>query len=298
MRFGLTQAEEARAVERGRADYTADGLPASLLPQVATRLAAQLHSVTSTDTETLQLNTTLRPFNNLRVRQALNLAVDRRAVARSYGGPTAARPTCQVLPPGVSGYVRYCPWTRAPHRDGRWRGPDLKRARALISASGARGEAVTVWGASDVPGSPGIVGYVVRLLRRLGFHARAHLIPQATFGSIPQGFFEHRIQMTPPGWDDTTPYGFFGTWFLCSAPFNHHWFCNPKLDSAIRSAEALETTDPAAASRTWARIDHQVTDRAAWVPLVNVRSFDFVSARVRNYQYTPAGPLADQFWIH
>lgn len=298
MRFGLTEAQEVRAVEQGRADYTDDGVPASLLPQVEARFAGQLYRPPSTDTETLQLNTTLPPFNDLRVRQALNLAVDRSALVQFYGGSKAATPTCQVLPPGITGYVRYCPWTRNPRPDGRWRGPDLGRASARVSAAGARGKPVTIWGPSDAPiGGADVVSYVVHLLRRLGFHARAHLIPQDRFGLFSQRFFERRIQMTLPGWGDSTPYGFFGTWFLCSATFNHHWFCNRRLDRAIRSAETLEATNPAAANRAWTRIDHEVTNQAAWVPLVNSTVLDLVSPRVRNYESTPAGPLVDQFWV-
>jgi peptide/nickel transport system substrate-binding protein len=297
MHFGLTPTQEARAVEQGRADYSTDGVPGPLLPQVEGRFAAQVHSLPSSETDTLQLNTTLPPFTDVRVRRALNLAIDRTAVARLYGGAHLASPTCQVLPPGITGYVRYCPWTRDPRPDGRWRGPDLNRARALISASGTRGDTVTVWGPSDDPlQGHAVVPYVVRLLHRLGFRARAHLIPQDAFGSVPQRVFERRIQMTPPSWGDSTPYGFFGTWFLCSAPFNHHWFCNTRLDQAIVNAQTLETTDPAAASRAWTRIDHEIADQAAWVPLVNPRGFDFVSARVRNYEYA-GGILADQLWV-
>lgn len=297
MRFGYTPTQEARAVEHGRADYTADGVPAALVHQVEERFAAQLHSLPSNETDTLQINATVPPFDDVRVRRAINLAVDRAAIARLYGGAKLASPTCQVLPPGVGGYVRYCPWTRNPGPGGRWRGPDLSRARALISASGTRGDPVTVWGPRDIPLYSKVVRYVVRLLRRLGFHARAHLIPQSAFESIPQPVFEHRIQMTPPAWIDSTPYGFFGTWFLCSAPYNHHWFCNARLDRQIRHAETLQTTNPGAAGRAWTRIDHEITDQAAWIPLVNPRSVDFVSARVRNYQSTAGGILADQLWL-
>jgi hypothetical protein len=35
-----------------------------------------------------------------------------------------------------------------------------------------------------------------------------------------------------------------------------------------------------------------------WVPGFNVASTAFVSARVRNYQASPFGPLLDQIWIH
>ena len=76
----------------------------------------------------LFLNVNAPPFTDLRVRQAVNLALDRGRVVADYGGPLAARPTCQILPPGLAGYRRYCPWTRDPaataagtHRT--WRAP-------------------------------------------------------------------------------------------------------------------------------------------------------------------------------
>ena len=72
----------------------------------------------------------------------MNLAIDRAAVTRRLRGPGLSIPTCQVLPPHFPGYRAYCPWTRNPH-DGRWYGPDIARARALVRASGTAGAAVT-----------------------------------------------------------------------------------------------------------------------------------------------------------
>jgi peptide/nickel transport system substrate-binding protein len=296
MRFGLTPTQEARAVEAGRADYTTDGIPASLLPQVEARYATQLHVLPSTETDTLQLNTTLPPFDDVRVRRALNLAINRAAVARLYGGEEVAGPTCQVLPPEVAGYVRYCPWTRGRSPTGDWRGPNLIVARALVRASGTSGEPVTVWGSpSDPLVQNGALRYVAAVLRRLGYEARAHVVSPLYFVNHPQAF--RTVQMTPPSWADSTPYGFFTTWFLCSAPLNHHWFCNTHIDGEIQRAETLETTNPTAAISAWTHIDREITDDAAWVPLVNPTTFDFTAARVRNYQSSPGGVLADQFWF-
>jgi DNA-binding CsgD family transcriptional regulator len=47
-----------------------------------------------------------------------------------YGGPTQAKPACQVLPPGVWGRRSHCPYTTAPRRDGAWMAPDLACAKA------------------------------------------------------------------------------------------------------------------------------------------------------------------------
>jgi hypothetical protein len=41
-----------------------------------------------------------------------------------------------------------------------------------------------------------------------------------------------------------------------------------------------------------------VVDQAVWIPLVNPRLIDFVSARVRNYQFHPYwGIIADQLSV-
>jgi YVTN family beta-propeller protein len=297
MRFGLSPAEEVRAIERGAADWMADPIPAALLPEVTTRFAGQVHSTAGSDTEFLQLNTTLAPFDDLRVRRALNYAVDRAAVVRLFGGRFEASPACQVLPPGLSGYRRYCPYTRRPSAHGRWRAPDMALARRLVAASGTRGERVTLWGTpNDYAVQNGTVHYVVRLLRSLGYRASARVVRPSYFNAHPGVF--RRIQLTPPGWADDRPSNFFATWLTCKASYNHRWFCDPAVDRGVRRAQTLEATDPRAAAALWARLDRLVTDEAAWVPLVNLRAIDFVSARVRNYQHNPVGGLiADQLVV-
>ena len=55
---------------------------------------------------------------------------------------------------------------------------------------------------------------------------------------------------------------------------------------------------PAEANRLWARLDRELVDRAAWLPLVTPKTTDFVSKRVGNYQYHPLwGVLLDQLWV-
>src|SRR5262249_33679562 len=101
MRYGLSPVEEAREVEQSKADWSADGVPGSLLPEIVRRFPGQWHNLLLPDLEWLQLNTKIPPFNDLRVRRALDLAIDRAAIGRMYGGRLTATPTCQFLPPGV-----------------------------------------------------------------------------------------------------------------------------------------------------------------------------------------------------
>jgi peptide/nickel transport system substrate-binding protein len=75
-------------------------------------------------------------------------------------------------------------------------------------------------------------------------------------------------------------------------------FCDPGVDRLIAPAAAEQATSPAAAAPLWARLDRQLSDLAIWVPTVTPNEIDFLSSRVRDYQYNPVwGALIDQFWI-
>jgi YVTN family beta-propeller protein len=298
MRFGLTPAQAVREIELGRADWSADNVPPPLLSTLRVERPGQLHRWAIPTTDFFQFNTTLRPFDDVRVRRALNLALDRRAIVRLYGGTDLATPTCQILPPGIVGYRRYCPYTRDPDATGTWKAPDLAEAKRLVAASGTRGSSITVWGWTDDPTiSADVPTYTARLLRRLGYRTRVRLVPHAALDRPTSRDIFTKIQLIPAGWGDT-PSGFFTTWFSCGGVSNHRWFCDPAIDRQMRRAQSLKATRPRAAASLWARIDRELVDKAAWAPLINEGGVDFVSTRVRNYQTHPYwGLIADQLWL-
>ncbi len=140
------------AVERGRMDVGGVSLEHTeaieALEDFKARHPSQAHLHEEQATVLAFLNVKHPPFDDVRVRRAVNFAIDRAAISASYG-PGFARPTCQLRPPGTVGFRRYCPYTAAPDGTGEWKAPDLARARRLVAASGTRGMSVTVW---TVPG--------------------------------------------------------------------------------------------------------------------------------------------------
>jgi ABC-type oligopeptide transport system substrate-binding subunit len=75
-------------------------------------------------------------------------------------------------------------------------------------------------------------------------------------------------------------------------------FCDRRFDRLVSQAETLQLTDPGAAEDIWARADRLATDQAAWVPLVNTASVDFLSLRTGNYTLDAGGlPQIDQLWV-
>jgi DNA-binding SARP family transcriptional activator/ABC-type transport system substrate-binding protein len=297
MRFGLTPTQETHAVENGTADWSADQIPAALLPEIIRRYGDRLHSFSITETDYYRFNIRKPPFSDLRVRQAVNLALNRTDVARTYGGRIVATPTCQILPPGVAGYRRYCPYTRHPGHGG-WTGPDVARARALVARSGTHGASVSLWGWTDDPTiRPSAVAVVARTLRVLGYRVHVDLVPHVYFDSGAGESMLGKIDMLPGGWLDTAPANFFGPLISCGGSLNR-FFCSKAVDALIVKARNLEESSPRAASAAWARTDRAAVDRAAWLSLVNPRQLDFVSARVGNFQHHPYWDiLADQLWV-
>jgi peptide/nickel transport system substrate-binding protein len=60
----------------------------------------------------------------------------------------------------------------------------------------------------------------------------------------------------------------------------------------------VQAQDPAAASVIWQEIERVILAQAPLVPTANLQNVDFVSKRIRNYQFHPQwGSLLDQLWV-
>jgi YVTN family beta-propeller protein len=178
VRLGVQPAQAVDAVVDGRADVLLTPPPASLIHELATSYASQLHAGPLAATFALFMNTRVWPFSRLAARRAVNYAIDRNTMIGLVGGPLTAQPTCQILPPQMLGYRPYCPYTINPSPSGAWTAPDLARAEQLVSASGTRGARVTMavggFGTGDPAQATG--RYVVSVLRQLGYRASLRII--------------------------------------------------------------------------------------------------------------------------
>jgi YVTN family beta-propeller protein len=295
------------AVQRGRADWVqVAGVPVERLRTLMSTSGGRFHVGPMPLTFWMFLNTRAPPFDDPRVRRAVNLAVDRTKVVMGLGGSALAAPTCQVLPPGFPGYEPYCPYTLAPNPGGTWIARDVTRARSLIDRSGTRGMHVTVV-IYDLPQPLAEARYFVSLLRGLGYVSSLRLIEDYNryLQYVADSRNEAQIGLT--GWSAPilAPSTFFGGNFSCAgfvpesaANSNFSELCDRKLDAMMRRAAAAQTSDPSRANELWAAVDRAVVDRAAAVPLVNPRSRVLVSARVGDYQSHPLwGTLLDQLWV-
>lgn len=297
-RTAASRKEIVTAIEEGRADWTYDLIPPEELHRLRTRDPALLHETPWFLVEFAPLNSQKPPFNDVRVRRALNYAVDRAKVVEMYGGPTVAVATCQPLAPRLPGYRRYCPYTVRPSNEGLWQGPDLARGRALVAASGTSGQLVDVWGTTDELAIPkALPAYIAQVLRTLGYRTRLHLVP---FASLTEAKRKSHQLSVDGDWlpDYPAPSAYLPEFFACSGSHGNNYYCNPKLDRLMTQAKQLQLDNPKRAATLWQRIDHELTDEGVWLPLVNASGVDLASPRIRNYQFHPVwGFIADQVWL-
>jgi peptide/nickel transport system substrate-binding protein len=293
---------DATAVAKGTYDWLPAQLSSTDVSDLVRTKTAQMHPYDLNVVHYYFLNTTRAPFDDPRVRRAVNFAIDRRAAARVLGGTLLAIPTCQTTTPSVGGYSPYCPYTLNPGAN-RWSAPDLPKAKALIRAAGASGAPVTLTTSSDVTD---IAHVVAKAMRSIGLAPTIRLIPQhdGDYYDYIEDQSNH-VQAAFEGWgvDYPEPSALIGQLLRCSSRTPVHnvdesLFCDAGVDNAIDAALALQSSDPASSGAAWAAIDRQIVDQAPWVPLVTDRGYDVVSPRLGNYQHHPVfGFLIDQAWV-
>jgi peptide/nickel transport system substrate-binding protein len=288
-----------RDAEHGRIDAALQLVPPLQkheLQDLTTRYPGQVRFSTALVTNWFFLNTRVRPFDDVRVRRAVNFAFDRQALRGVLGRATA--PTCQILPPNFPSFHRTCPFTPGGIAG-------LDKARALVQASGTAGETVSVWG--PAPTRP-LVNFMVSTLKSLGYKARPHIFTdvQRYFPAVLDS--RTRAQVGFYGWiaDFPSEAGFLRPTFSCSAfvPDNRgatsdpSEFCSHAVDRLLDRASAVQAADPPAAHGLWQRAERLILAQAPLVPMSTRQNVDFVSKRVGNYQYHPQwGTLVDQFWV-
>jgi peptide/nickel transport system substrate-binding protein len=301
--FGPTATAEVTAIENGQTDWMFDQPPTDRQGEIAKRYPAQLHLSPETGIYYASMNVNLAPFNDLRVRQAINYAVNRHAAVIAFGGPALATPTCQVLPPGIPGYVHYCPYTKSP--GARWTAPDLQKAISLIKQSGTAGQSVTFI-ADDSPAGRTIGAYMQSVLNGLGYKAALKIIS----ANIEYNYLQNsknRVQIGLSYWlqDYPAPSDFLNVLYSCASfrpgsdsSINMSEFCDRGIDALMQKAMATSITDPQAANALWAEADRRVTDMAPAVMLFVPKQINFVSQRVGNYTFNPQGFLLfSQLWV-
>jgi peptide/nickel transport system substrate-binding protein len=222
------------------------------------------------------MNHRVAPFDKPEVRQAVNYAVDKRSLARLFGG--LLEPGCNFLPPGMKGYQKIdpCPWGDP------LAAPNMAKAKDLIKQAGVAGDAVTVFG-NDEPESKSLAEYLSDVLNEIGFKAKPRIVEGSVYFATV-GNQNTKAQAGFANWfqDFPHPGNFF---FLVDGktiqPTNNQNFGNvdvPALNKIFNDAD--ENADIDAVADEYARADKELVEGAHVVPYGHRKLTVFYSDRM------------------
>ncbi len=275
------QSAQATAIEQNQNDFMVDPPPADLLPQIESQFADRFRFQDSINTYYFWMNNTTPPFNDVRVRQAINYAIDPAALTRIFGG--RLHPSQQILPPGMPGYQEYKLYP----------GPDLNKAKALLAQAHPSDMDITVW-TDDEPDRKRIGAYYQDVLNQLGFHTTLKIIGGDVYFTTIGNLKTPDLDTGFADWfqDYPHPNDFFQPLLAGESihPTNNNNYGQvniPQLNKQIAALDTKQLNDPGVTDQ-YAALDKSYMEQAVWAPYGNEKFTTFTSDRINfdNVQFS------------
>jgi peptide/nickel transport system substrate-binding protein len=275
------QAQSFLQTKAGQVDYDMGGLPPTAHQELFNRYGVNKSRYfvnPGVNVFYVALNTSRPAFKDLKVRQAVNYAIDRPAMLR-VGGLLAGKRTDQILPPSMRGF-----------RDAKLypiKGADPAKAKQLSGGASSNVTILHTTSASSVAR-----GQILQFnLKQMGLNPT--LKPQPFGVAIKtagdkQGDFDAFLI----GWlaDYPDPFDFInvlmdGNNIQDSNNSNYAYLNIAKYNKAMNAAARLSGNPRYEA---YGKLDVDLmTNAAPWAPMYNGNTREFIGSRITNYIYHP-----------
>ncbi|MCV9946489.1 MULTISPECIES: ABC transporter substrate-binding protein [unclassified Rhizobium] len=256
-------------LQKGEVDIAGDGIPPAKFLEIKNSADGAQMIVDGEQLHTgyITLNTKVKPFDNVKVRQALNMAINKERITRILNG--RATPANQPLPPLMPGYDKS--FTGYAY--------DVAKAKALLAEAGYPDGFETVLYSTNTDPQPRIAQAIQQDLAAVGVKAEVRALAQANV--ISAGGTEGEAPMIWSGgmaWiaDFPDPSNFYGPILGCAGAvpggWNWSWYCNADLDKRAVAADSM--SDPAKSAEraaAWGKIFTDIMADAPWIPVINER---------------------------
>ena len=224
-------------------------------------LNSELHNAPPQfSTEYIGLKVTEPPFDDVKVRQALNYAIDKDLIAKDVLADLVV-PAKGILPPAFPGYNNDL--SGYPY--------DPVKARELLEESkyGTGGEefpTVFLTTAGSFGSSPGLDLEVIQEMWRENLGIQVEVL-QTEYATYLQDLVKRRFDMFQIGWiaDYPHPQNFLDILFYSESSNNHTAYNNPEVDSLLEAAR-VETRE-AVQYDLYRQAEEIIVQDAPWIPL-------------------------------
>ena len=234
-------------------------------------------------TRYLNMNMLQKPFDDLRVRQAINYAINKEALAKvAFSG--YAFPSEGPLPQGVDYAVKLGPWPYNP-----------KKAKELLAEAGyPNGFETTLWSAYNHTTGQKVIQFIQQQLAQVGIKAQVQALEA---GQRVEKVESHQDAATAPvrlyytGWSSSTGEADWGLRPLFAGDktppsmYNISYYKNPTVDADIM--KALGTTDRAEKTKLYTEVQEEIWKDAPWAFLVTEKLLYATSKKLTGMYVMP-----------
>ncbi|MFC6356815.1 ABC transporter substrate-binding protein [Luethyella okanaganae] len=300
--FGLQADAVMQQLRSGDGDMTYDiTIPPATLQQLTAAGDENLFTLTSGQVNPfLWINTKTSnnggALQNLKVRQAIQYAVDKAAVVQQLGGPDIAAVQSGIFGPGVLGFHEFDPYP-TPDSKG-----DPEKAKALLAEAGYPDGLSIKMPYRTQNAEPAIAQTIQASLEKAGF--TIELVPVAPADYYSK--FMTNPENTAGGLWDVAPVGWTPDWAGGSArsvfqpqftfdgtPQTYNYVDYNNDEANALAAKAIQATDPKEVADYWSQVDELVMKDAVVVPLAAPKVVLYHSSAVKNFQPFALGVQGD-----
>ncbi|SAL35422.1 ABC transporter [Caballeronia sordidicola] len=228
-------------------------------------------------------NTTHKPLDNVLVRRALDMSIDKQAILKSvYEG--AATVASNPMPPSQWSYNTAL--KDAPY--------DPAKARDLLKEAGfPNGFAISLWAMPVQRGYNPNARLMAQLIQsdwaKIGVKANIVSYEWAEYNKRAKQAGEHDAILY--GWmgDNGDPDNWLGTTLGCDAVHGSNMakWCNRQFDDLLGKARLI--TDQNARTKLYEQAQVVFKDQVPYTPLAHANAFQLMTKNVKGYELSPLG---------
>lgn len=230
---------------------------------------------TNTNIRYIHFNFSRGPLGDLRVRQAIAMALDRAQILEPavYGHGLA---TEVIFPPDYWAYYEVPPTTR-----------DIEGARALLAEAGyPDGFDIEIMSWAQYAFLNQAAYVVQAQLQEIGIRSEVVLEENAIF--VERLYATADFDMAVTGTSAyIDPNDIIGRNFGTESPNNSMGYSNPRVDELI--AQGIAETDQEARKAVYAELQQILYDEKPWIPLFIANQYEAMKSTVHGYVHIPTG---------
>ncbi|WP_189315242.1 glutathione ABC transporter substrate-binding protein GsiB [Pectobacterium peruviense] len=230
----------------------------------------------------ISMNVTQKPFDNPKVRQALNYAINKEALIKvAFSG--YATPAEGPLPNSIDYSVKYHPWPYDP-----------AKARELLKEAGyPDGFTTTLWSSHNHSTAQKVLQFTQQQLAQVGVKVQVTAMDagQRAAEVEGKGVKETGVRLFYTGWSASTGEAdwalspLFATASWPPAQFNTAFYSNSQVDADL--ANALKTTDRAEKLKLYKDAQDKIWADAPWIFLATERLVSANSKKLTGFYVMP-----------